>query len=61
MAVTNLQHDGLIFEAVDEEAAAAAADAMTAASSAVLGYEQPVEVKPFDVQDVDDAGNGPDQ
>ena len=47
LAVTNLQHDGIVLAIPDGTAVAAVTAALTAASSAVLGYEQPVEEKPL--------------
>ena len=43
--VTNLQHDGIVVELPDGVAAEAVVDGMSAASSKVLGYLQPVEEK----------------
>jgi len=42
-----LQHDGIVLAIPDGTAVAAVTAALTAASSAVLGYEQPVEEKPL--------------
>ena len=52
--VTNLQHDGIVVELPDGMNAAAVTAGMSAASAAVLGYEQPVEEKPLG-EDVSDA------
>ena len=54
--VTNLQHDGVIVVLPDDVSREAAEQAMSEASSAMLGYDQPVEEKPFgaDVSDSED-------
>merc|ERR1712185_678428 len=46
--VTNLQHDGIVVQLPDGVAAEAVELAMADACERVLGYEQPVEHKPFE-------------
>ena len=55
--ITNLQHDGVIIVLPDEMSREAAERAMSQASSAMLGYDQPVEEKPFG-EDVSDSEEG---
>ena len=55
--VTNLQHDGIVVLLHDGMRAAHVLAGMSEASSAVLGYDQPVEEKPLG-EDVDDSEPG---
>mmetsp|Transcript_81484 Transcript_81484/g.162094 ORF Transcript_81484/g.162094 Transcript_81484/m.162094 type:complete len:116 (-) Transcript_81484:423-770(-) len=45
--VTNLQHDGVVIGLPGDADPAEAAATLSVASSAVLGYDQPVEEKPI--------------
>ena len=59
--VANLQHDGVVVALHDGVDAAAVVAGMAAASSLVLGYEQPVEEKPLGAADWDSSDeNGED-
>ena len=58
--VTNLQHDGIVVVPPDGMDIAAMAAGMGAASSAVLGYDQPVEEKPLGADVSDDDGSDGD-
>ena len=60
--VANLQHDGVVIDLPDGLDAMAALAGLSAASTEVLGYDQPVDDKPMgeEVADTEDEGSGGD-
>ena len=56
--VANLQHDGIVVNLPVGMAAAEALAGMAAASTAVLGYEQPVEEKALGAEVSDSESEG---